>query len=67
MLDSYREQFAPKAVSEELRVSNRTVINRLAALVNNGFVMPDLSKERIRSYELSEFAKDNESEIRKRI
>ena len=67
MLDSYRGPFAPKEVSEELRVSNKTAINRLAALVNNGFVMPDLSKERIRSYELSEFAKDNESEIRKRI
>ena len=67
LLNSYRGEFTPKEVSLELGASNRTVINRLAALVNAGFVTPDLSKERIRSYKLSDFAKDNEKEIKKRI
>ena len=43
----------------------RQVINRLATLVKNGFVIPNLVKERIRSYELSDFTKQNEKEIRK--
>ncbi len=44
-------------------VTNKTVINRLATLVKNGFVVPNMVKERIRSYELSEFAKQNEKAI----
>lgn len=49
----------------ETKVTNKTVINRLATLVKNGFVIPNLVKERIRSYELSDFTKQNEKEIRK--
>ena len=52
-------------VSKELNVTNKTVINRLAALVKNGFVVPNMVKERIRSYELSEFTKQNEKKIKK--
>ena len=52
-------------VSKELNVTNKIVINRLAALVKNGFVVPNMVKERIRSYELSEFTKQNEKKIKK--
>ena len=52
-------------VSKDLNVTNKTVINRLAALVKNGFVVPNMIKERIRSYELSDFTKQNEKEIKK--
>ena len=31
----------------------------------NGFVVPNMVKERIRSYELSDFTKQNEKEIKK--
>lgn len=54
-------------VSKELSVTNKTIINRLAVLVKNGFVVPNLVHERIRSYELSEFTKSNEKEIIKLI
>lgn len=52
-------------VNTHAKVTNKTVINRLATLVKNGFVIPNLVKERIRSYELSDFTKQNEKEIRK--
>ena len=52
-------------VSKDLNVTNKTVINRLAALVKNGFVVPNMIKERIRSYELSDFTKQNDKEIKK--
>lgn len=50
-------------VSKELNVTNKTVINRLAVLSRNGFVVPIMVKQRIRSYELSDFTKDHEKEI----
>lgn len=34
-------------------------------VVKNGFVVPNMVKERIRSYELSDFTKQNEKEIKK--
>ncbi len=52
-------------VSKELGVTNKTIINRLSFLVKNGFVVPILVKERIRSYALSEFTKKNAKEIKK--
>ena len=67
LLKKYKREFTPIEVSKELGVTNKTVINRLAILVKNGFVEPNLVKERIRSYELSDFAKENEKEIKKRI
>ena len=67
LLKKYKREFTPIEVSKELGVTNKTVINRLAVLVKNGFVEPNMVKERIRSYELSDFAKENEKEIKKRI
>ena len=63
LLQKYKREFTPIGVSRELSVTNKTVINRLSVLAKNGFVVPNLVKERIRSYELSEFAKNCEKEI----
>lgn len=65
LMKNYKREFTPIEVSKELKVTNKTVINRLATLVKNGFVIPNLVRERIRSYELSDFTKQNEKEIRK--
>ena len=46
-----------------LSVTNKTVINRLTVLVKNGFVIPILVNQRIRSYRLSEFTLQHEKEI----
>lgn len=63
LLQKYKREFTPIEISRELSVTNKTVINRLSVLAKNGFVVPNLVKERIRSYELSEFAKNCEREI----
>jgi len=65
LLKKYKGEFTPIEVSRELGVTNKTVINRLAVLVKIGFVEPNMVKERIRSYELSFFAKENEKRIKK--
>lgn len=67
ILKKYKHEFTPIEVSKDLAVTNRTVINRLANLVKNGFVEPHIEKTRIRYYELSDFAKENEKEIKKRL
>ena len=63
LLESIGDEFTPIELSKTVHVTNRTVINRLAILVNNGFVLPILVNERIRSYKLSEFAIENRKEI----
>ena len=65
ILKNYKREFTPMEVSKEFGVTNKTIINRLSVLVKNGFVVPILVKERIRSYELSEFTKKNAKEIKK--
>ena len=67
LIKNYRGEFTPIEVSRELSVTNKTIINRLTILVKNGFVIPILVNERIRSYELSEFTRDHEKEIMKII
>ena len=64
LISSYRGEFTPIEVSKQLSVTNKTVINRLAVLVKNGFVIPILVNKRIRSYKLSEFAINHEKEIK---
>ena len=44
---------------QKLGVTNKTIINRCAKLTKNGFLLPNIVKERVRSYSLSEFAKKN--------
>ena len=57
----------PIEVSREIGVTNKTIINRLSVLVKNGFAEPLLVNQRIRSYELSAFTRDNEKKIKKMI
>ncbi len=66
LLDNYRGEFTPIEVSRALDVTNKTIINRLSTLAKNGFVEPLIVKERVRSYQLSDFAKDNEKIIQEK-
>ena len=56
-------EFTPIEVSKMIGVTNKTIINRCAKLTNNGFLVPNIVNQRIRSYSLSEFAKRNEKKI----
>ena len=67
LIDHYRREFTPTEVSKEFNVTNKTIINRLTTLVKNGFVHPHLVNQRIRSYELTEFTRQHEKEIRELI
>ena len=67
LISSYRGAFTPIEVSKQLSVTNKTVINRLAVLVKNGFVIPILVNKRTRSYKLSEFAINHEKEIKEAV
>ena len=60
-------EFAPIDVSKMLNVTNKTVINRCSKLTNNGFLTPNIVKERIRSYSLTNFAKENSKDIISKI
>lgn len=60
-------EFTPIEVSKKLGVTNKTVINRCAKLTTNGFLIPNIVRERIRSYSLSEFARKNEKKIVQKI
>ena len=60
-------EFTPIEVSGMIGVTNKTVINRCAKLVNQGFLVPVIVKTRIRSYRLSDFARANEKEILKKM
>ena len=59
LLDRQLQEFAPIDVSRMLGVTNKTVINRCTKLVKNGFLVPNIVNQRIRTYSLSEFAKNN--------
>lgn len=63
LVRKYKREFSPAEISKEIGVTNRTVINWLAGLAANGFVVPILVKERIRSYEFSDFTKDHIKDI----
>lgn len=63
LLREYPGEFTPVELSRKMGVTNKTIINRLATLVKNGFVVPNLTGERIRAYELSDFSKRNKDEI----
>ena len=56
-------EFTPIEVSKKLGVTNKTIINRCAKLTNNGFLIPNIVKERVRSYSLSGFTRNNEKQI----
>ena len=60
-------EFTPIEVSKMLGVTNKTIINRCAKLVNNGLLIPIIVKTRVRSYRLSDFSKTNAKKILKKI
>ena len=60
-------EFTPIDVSKMIGVTNKTVINRCAKLTKNGFLLPNIVSQRIRSYSLSEFAKQNQKRILSKI
>ena len=45
-------KFAPIDLAAKLKVTNRTIINWCAELVNNGYLKPVLVNKRIRRYEV---------------
>ncbi len=63
LLQNRRMEFTPIDVSRELGVTNKTVINRCVKLTSTGFLVPNIVRERIRSYCLSDFAKTHMQEI----
>lgn len=63
LIKGYKREFTPIEISRVLSVTNKTVINRLAVLAKNGFVVPILVNQRIRSYRLSDFTLQHEKEI----
>ncbi len=56
-------EFTPIDISKKLNVTNKTVINHCAKLVTNGFLIPNIVKERIRSYTITDYTKENVKEI----
>ena len=67
LLQNHKREFTPIELSKEVGVTSKTIISRLASLSKNGFVVPQLVNQRIRSYALSDFAKNHEAEILKEI
>ena len=63
LLEKRMLEFTPIDVSKMVGVTNKTIINRCAKLTKNGFLIPNIVCQRIRSYSLSEFAKRNEKNI----
>ncbi len=56
-------EFTPIEVSKMMGVTNKTIINRCVKLTNNGFLVPNIVSQRVRSYSLSEFTRRNEKKI----
>ena len=67
LINNHYIEFTPMQISKELLVTNKTIINRFVILVKNGFIVPNISKERIRSYRLSDYSINNKKEIIKLI
>lgn len=65
LIMNHMNEFTPIEASKVCSLSNRTIINRCAKLVENGFLKPVLVKTRIRSYRLSEFTLENKDIIEK--
>ncbi len=63
LLNNNIEKFSPIKLSNKFNVTNKTIINYCAKLTSNGFLLPNIVKERIRSYSLSELTKNNKETI----
>lgn len=66
LLKEHLYEFTPIEVGKRIGVTNKTIINRCTKLSNNGLLIPVIVKTRVRSYQLSEFAKSNRKQILKR-
>ena len=60
-------EFTPIEISKQIRVSNKTVSNRCVNLAANGFITPNIPKERIRSYSVNDFTQKHAKDILKKI
>ncbi len=67
LLKNHMFEFSPAEASKKLGCTNKTVINRCVKLTSNGFLIPNIVKERIRTYSLSSFSKNNEKQIISKI
>lgn len=63
ILENHINEFSPIEISKKLNVTNKTVINRCTKLTSNGFLTPNIVKERIRTYSLTDYTKDNTKQI----
>jgi len=63
LLEKHLLEFAPVDVSRALGVTNKTIINRCVKLASAGFLVPNIVKERIRTYSLSAFTQKCTKEI----
>lgn len=63
LFQNHLYEFTPTEVSKMVGVTNKTIINRCVKLTNNGFLLPIIVKERIRSYQISDFAKSYSEKI----
>ena len=63
LLQNHLYEFTPVEVSKRIGVTNKTIINRCAKLSSSGFLLPMIVKERIRSYQVSDFAKSYNKKI----
>lgn len=52
------DTFTPVEMSPKLKVTNRTIINWCSALAKQGFLKPNIVKQRIRSYTVTSFGKE---------
>lgn len=63
LLEKHMLEFAPVDVGRALGVTNKTIINRCVKLTSTGFLVPNIVKERIRTYSLSPFAQKYAKDI----
>lgn len=63
LLRNQIKEFTPIDISHQLGVNNKTIINRCVKLTSTGFLVPNIARERIRSYTISTFAKEHAQEI----
>ena len=56
-------EFTPIEVSKNIGVTNKTIINRCVALARNGYIIPVMINERIRSYRMSDYTIENSGQI----
>ena len=67
LINNHLFEFTPIELSKKLDVTNKTIINRCAKLTNTGFLSPNIVKERVRSYSLTDFTKENAKQIIKKL